>query len=192
MQRLASQPERRRRDALQLLRRSLRGRDDDHALGREARYDRLDGRRQIAVRADDERGIERIVVCVPKELNRDVHVSHLFLVGHPRGTALLALLRLWEVVPVVDAGQRARLDCFEPRSLPPVLVGITRVRGDSGCEVLHRHQCLVPLQQVDEQKVRIEPVITAPPFGSQAEVQVEAIHVSDNAFRISQFRLGVA
>src|SRR5690606_24738352 len=64
----------------------------------------------------------------------------------------------------------------------PLHVGhVATVGPDARCEVVDARQRLAGLQQRGRQPVQVEPVVLLPALGLEAEVQVEAVHVGDDA-----------
>lgn len=153
----------------------------DDALGREPGAHLPHGRGQVAVGGNHQGGVKMIVESIGQQLHGDVDVGHLLLIVHPRRAATVAAPAFLQVVSVVDGERRQGRQRVEVVGLPLHVGDVATVGPDARGEIVDARQRLAGFQQRSRQTVQVEPVVLLPALRLEAEVQVEAVHVGDDA-----------
>ena len=165
-------------DTLQVLRRPGRRERSYNPLRREEPQRCGNWRSQVAIRRNQEGGVEPVLKGVGHHLHGNIDISHLFVVALITGAATTARSDFALVLAEDDLhfASRKRLQRVDVRGLAAFFWWIVSYpRG----KVFDLDEGLVGFEEMAAQTEQIQPVEPSPALGLQPKVKIESIDIDD-------------
>ena len=150
----------------------LRREGDNCSFFRKALPDSAHRGGQIAIPRYDDCRVKNIILGIIEQLDRDVDIGHLFLVGLPLRFTLSARDLFGQEVPLVDMHIWQSCYRIQEDILPHRFAGIVRHRNNSCREIMDCLQTLAGAQQFIGQEMKIEPIVAPPALGPEAIIEI--------------------